>query len=126
MMARSRALDRVRTRSAREAAVDRLEHEQALGSRSAEATDEAVLRRDGVRTALRAVRELPLAQREAVALSFAGGLSAREIAATTASRSAPPRAVCGSAWSRRASGWSRSGGLGSTPGCGAASGRRRL
>lgn len=83
MMARSRALDRVRTRGAREAAVERLEHEQTLGSHSAEAPDEAVLRRDGVRTVLRAVRELPRAQREAVALSFAGGLSAREIAART-------------------------------------------
>jgi RNA polymerase sigma-70 factor, ECF subfamily len=83
MMARSRALDRVRTRGARAAAVERLQHEQGVGPRSEEAPDEAVLRRDGAARALRALRELPAPQREAVALSFAGGLSAREIAATT-------------------------------------------
>ncbi len=83
MLARSRALDRVRTRGAREAAVQRLQHEQDVGLASGEAPDETVLRRDRVARALRALRELPLPQREAVALSFAGGLSAHEIAAAT-------------------------------------------
>ncbi len=83
MMARSRALDRLRTRGAREAAVQRLQHELDLGVRSAEPLEEAVLRRDGAHRALSVVRELPAPQREALALSFAGGLSAREIAVAT-------------------------------------------
>jgi RNA polymerase sigma-70 factor (ECF subfamily) len=83
MMARSRALDRVRTRGAREAAANRLQHEEDVGGRSQEAPDEAVVRRDAIRRALHAVRDLPEPQREAVTLSFAGGLSAREIAAST-------------------------------------------
>ncbi len=83
MMARSRALDRLRTRGARESAAQRLQHEHDLGVRRAEPPDAVVLRREGARQALRAVRDLPPAQREAVALSFAGGMSAREIAAAT-------------------------------------------
>ena len=83
MMARSRALDRVRTRAAREAAVERLQHEQDAGRASEEAPDETVLRRDRAARALRAVSTLPVPQREAVALGFAGGLSAREIATAT-------------------------------------------
>jgi len=83
MMSRSRALDRVRTRSAREAAVERLKVQEAGARRSSEGVDDAVLRRDGTRRALRAVGALPGVQREAVAMSFAGGLSAREIAGAT-------------------------------------------
>lgn len=83
MMARSRALDRLRTRGVREAAAQRLQAEHDLGARGIEAPDEAVVRRDDAREALHAVRQLPAAQREAIALSFAGGLSAREIAAAT-------------------------------------------
>jgi RNA polymerase sigma-70 factor, ECF subfamily len=83
VMARSRALDRVRTRVAREAAIERLQSQEDLSGRRQEAPDDIVLRRDGASRVLRAVRELPAGQREALALSFAGGLSAREIAAST-------------------------------------------
>jgi RNA polymerase sigma-70 factor, ECF subfamily len=84
MMARSRALDRLRTRSARDGAAERLQQEQDAGSlRREEAPEDVVLRTDGVRRALHAVRGLPGPQREAVALSFVGGLSAREIAVST-------------------------------------------
>lgn len=83
MMARSRALDRVRTRSAREAAAGRLQHEEDVAERGAEAPDEAVIRRDAARRVVRALRDLPAPQREAVALTFAGGLSAREVAVRT-------------------------------------------
>lgn len=83
MMARSRALDRVRTRSARDAAADRLQFEEDAGGHAPEAPDEVVLRRDAARRAVGALRDLPEPQREAVALTFAGGMSAREVAAST-------------------------------------------
>lgn len=83
MMARSRALDRVRTRGAREAAAQRLQSQEELGWGEQEAPDEVVVRRERALGALRAVRALPDAQREAVALTYGAGLSAREVAATT-------------------------------------------
>jgi RNA polymerase sigma-70 factor (ECF subfamily) len=83
MMARSRALDRVRTRAARETTVERLQRELDGGRRNEEPPEELVLRRDAVQRALRALGRLPASQREAVALRFAGGLSAREIALAT-------------------------------------------
>jgi RNA polymerase sigma-70 factor (ECF subfamily) len=83
MMARSRALDRVRTRAAREAAAARLQVEEELGPRVQEAPEDVVVERERALGALRAVKSLPDPQREAVALTYAAGLSAREVAAAT-------------------------------------------
>jgi RNA polymerase sigma-70 factor (ECF subfamily) len=80
MMARSRALDRWRTRVARDAAVERtkatIRPEHVVGEDAAE----PVFRREGGRRILRALEELPGEQREAVLLAFGKGLTAREIA----------------------------------------------
>lgn len=81
MMARSRALDRWRTRTAREAAADRAKAERSTESLTAEDAAEPVIRRDGERRVLRALEKLPGDQREAVLLAFGRGLTAREIAA---------------------------------------------
>lgn len=80
MMARSRALDRWRTRVAREAAVERTK--QAMRPESVIAEDAAapVVRRDSRRRILHALDQLPGEQREAVLLAFGKGLTAREIA----------------------------------------------
>ena len=59
MMARSRALDRWRTRSAREAAVDRTKAEIRPESMVAEDAAEPVVRRDDRSRILRALDELP-------------------------------------------------------------------
>jgi RNA polymerase sigma-70 factor (ECF subfamily) len=80
MMARSRALDRWRTRAARDAAVERSKQEQRVESATGESAADRVLRRDGEQRMLRALDELPGDQREAVLLAFGRGLTAREIA----------------------------------------------
>jgi RNA polymerase sigma-70 factor, ECF subfamily len=79
MLARSRALDRWRSRSARDAAMGRAA-EQALSLRPrAESAEEPVLRREGSRRLLRAVDTLPADQREALLLAYGRGLTANEI-----------------------------------------------
>lgn len=81
MVARSRALDRWRTRAAREAAVERSADEtRTLAPTSTEDPAAQVIRRDRSRTALQALEGLPSEQREAVLLAYGGGLTAREIA----------------------------------------------
>ena len=80
LMARSRALDRWRTRQAREAAVDRSAAEQRVRHTDEESAAEPVMRRDRSRRVLHALDSLPGEQREAVLLAFGGGLTAREIA----------------------------------------------
>ena len=80
LMARSRALDRWRTRQAREAAVDRSTVEQRMGRQDEESAAEPVLRRDRSRRILDALDCLPGEQREAVLLAFGRGLTAQEIA----------------------------------------------
>ena len=80
MMARSRALDRWRTRAARDAATERSARQVCLERGVAEDAAEPVLRKDSGRRVLRALDELPGDQREAVLLAFGTGLSAREIA----------------------------------------------
>jgi len=80
MMARSRALDRWRTRVARDAAVERSARQLRLERPVAEDAAEPVFRKDSRRRVLRALDELPGDQREAVLLAFAKGLTAREIA----------------------------------------------
>ncbi len=79
MMARSRALDRWRTRSAREAAVERSKAEHAGHATVSEDAADPVIRRDTRRRVLHALDALPGEQREAVLLAFGKGLTAREI-----------------------------------------------
>ena len=80
MMARSRALDRWRTRSARESALERSKGEQRVEASASEDAAASVIRREGRIRVLRALDALPGEQREAVLLAFGKGLTAREIA----------------------------------------------
>jgi RNA polymerase sigma-70 factor (ECF subfamily) len=80
MLARSRALDRWRTRGAREAAVDRATQQERVLERPAESAAEPVIRRERSLTLLGALGDLPSDQREAVLLAYGRGLTAQEIA----------------------------------------------
>jgi RNA polymerase sigma-70 factor (ECF subfamily) len=80
MLARSRALDRWRTRAARDAAIERSAQNVRLERPVAEDAAEPVLRKDSRLRVLRALDELPGDQREAVLLAFGKGLTASEIA----------------------------------------------
>jgi RNA polymerase sigma-70 factor (ECF subfamily) len=78
LLARSRALDRRRTRIARTAAMGRVA--DATPATSAAPAWEPVLRRDGARRMLGIVDELPEGQRTALLLHHVCGLSDRELA----------------------------------------------
>ena len=80
MLARSRALDRWRTRSAADSAIRRSAAQAGGDPAAGESAVEPVIRRDGSRRMLRALDALPGEQREAVLLAFGRGLSASEIA----------------------------------------------
>lgn len=81
MVARSRALDRWRSRQAADAATERMSHDVELHTdgNAAELADH----RSRVRASIAALREAPHEQRQAVLLAYGAGLSAREIAAAT-------------------------------------------
>lgn len=83
MLARSRALDRWRTRSARESAVDRSADEARVHATDQESAAEPVIRRERSQTLLGALDELPDDQRDAVLLAYGRGLTAQEIARAT-------------------------------------------
>lgn len=80
MMARSRALDRWRSRTSREAAVERSAAQIRTERPQHEDAAAPVLRREGEQRMLSALERLPGEQREAVLLAFGKGLTAREIA----------------------------------------------
>jgi RNA polymerase sigma-70 factor (ECF subfamily) len=82
-MARSRALDRLRSLSAARAALKRGALEAQARPAAAEPPSETVIRRDGARTMLSALDELPAGQRAAVLLHHVGGLTDRELAQAT-------------------------------------------
>lgn len=82
MVARSRALDRWRSRQAGDAATERLRTDVGA-AHSASDAGELALRRQRVREALRALRNASDEQREAVLLTYGAGLTAREIATAT-------------------------------------------
>jgi RNA polymerase sigma-70 factor, ECF subfamily len=83
IMARSRALDRVRSRAARNAALNRGALEVQAQRVNVEPPSETVIRRDTARTVLRALDHLPDGQRAAVLLHHVGGLSDGELARAT-------------------------------------------
>jgi RNA polymerase sigma-70 factor, ECF subfamily len=80
LMARSRALDRLRSRAAAAAALRRDAIEALARPAAAEPTSEEVIRRDSARSMLRALDGLPDGQRAAVLLHHVGGLSDGELA----------------------------------------------
>jgi RNA polymerase sigma-70 factor (ECF subfamily) len=83
MMARSRALDRWRTRSARDSAVERSADQIRAERTDQESAAEPVIRRERSRRLLGALEGLPGDQRDAVLLAYGRGLTAHEIAAAT-------------------------------------------
>lgn len=83
LLARSRALDRWRSRQAAARSVERLT--RASDPADAVVDDcQTLLERDELRRAVRrAIRELPPAQREALALTYWGGLTTGDVARHT-------------------------------------------
>jgi RNA polymerase sigma-70 factor, ECF subfamily len=80
MLARSRALDRWRSRAAHDAALEREGRAQEVRPRADAGADAPSLQRERSREVMAAVETLPETQREAVLLAFGGELSAREVA----------------------------------------------
>ena len=83
IMARSRALDRMRSHAAGAAAHGRNAREALARPAFAEPTSETVIRRDTSREVLTALERLPDGQRAAVLLHHVGGLTDRELAQAT-------------------------------------------
>jgi RNA polymerase sigma-70 factor (ECF subfamily) len=85
MMSRSRALDRWRSRSARDAAVERTKEEvRVTGHGAEESAAERVIRRDRNRRLAGAIKHLPAEQRDALLLAYGRGMTASEIAEASA------------------------------------------
>ena len=80
MLARSRAMDRWRSRTARDAAVQRSALETRVRPDVQESAAEPVIRRERSHNVLHALEALPNDQREAVLLAYGRGLTAQEIA----------------------------------------------
>lgn len=80
MMARSRAVDRVRSRNAGAAAADRLAVRDAGRGVAEDSPVDRVVARDEAGRVLAAVGDLPPAQRDAMLLAYGRGLSTAEIA----------------------------------------------
>jgi RNA polymerase sigma-70 factor, ECF subfamily len=80
MMARSRAVDRVRSRNAGAAAVERLGVRDAVREPVEESAAERVVLRDEAGRVLAVVAELPPAQRDAILLAYGRGLTTAELA----------------------------------------------
>ena len=83
MLARSRAVDRWRTRGARESAVERSAEQARVHTAEQESAAEPVIRRERSLTLLSTLEELPSDQREALLLAYGRGLTAQEIARAT-------------------------------------------
>jgi RNA polymerase sigma-70 factor (ECF subfamily) len=80
IMARSRALDRLRSSAAAAAALDRDAFEARARPAAVEPPSEEVIRRDSAQAILRDLEGLPDGQRAAVLLHHIGGLSDGELA----------------------------------------------
>jgi RNA polymerase sigma-70 factor, ECF subfamily len=83
VMARSRALDRLRTHAAATAALNRRTQEARTQPATAEPSSDTVIRRDSAHAVLRVLDDLPDGQRAAVLLHHIAGLSDRELAQAT-------------------------------------------
>jgi RNA polymerase sigma-70 factor (ECF subfamily) len=83
LLARSRALDRLRSRAAAAAALNRGALEARAQPTTSEPPSETVIRRDSARAVLQALDRLPDGQRAAVLLHHIGGLSDGELARAT-------------------------------------------
>jgi RNA polymerase sigma-70 factor (ECF subfamily) len=83
MLSRSRAVDRWRTRSARESAVERSAEQARVHDTDHESAAEPVIRRERSHKLLSVLDELPTDQRDAVLLAYGRGLTAQEIARAT-------------------------------------------
>ena len=83
LMARSRALDRLRSQTSATKALDRTLQESQAGPSGAEPASDVVLRREGGRVLLSVLDGLPANQRAAVLLHHVAGLSDRELADAT-------------------------------------------
>jgi RNA polymerase sigma-70 factor, ECF subfamily len=80
MMARIWAVDRMRSRQAGDAAVDRLGRRDEERGEATESPADAAIRHEEGDLALSALARLPKVQRDAVLLAYGRGLSAAEIA----------------------------------------------
>lgn len=80
LLARSRALDAWRARQAGSRSLERLMHATLAAPRAEEDCHQQVERAERLRAVRAAMRELPVAQRETVALTYWGGLTTGEIA----------------------------------------------
>jgi RNA polymerase sigma-70 factor (ECF subfamily) len=83
IMARSRALDRLRAHAVAAAALNRRTLEARTQPDTAEPCSDAVIRRDSAHAVLRVLDGLPDGQRAAVLLHHVAGLSDRELAQAT-------------------------------------------
>jgi RNA polymerase sigma-70 factor (ECF subfamily) len=80
MRARSRALDRWRTRSAQAAAAARATEEASVQSSFAASAADVAVQRDQAAQLSQVLGDLPASQREALLLAYARGLTAHEVA----------------------------------------------
>jgi RNA polymerase sigma-70 factor (ECF subfamily) len=78
LRARSRALDRVRRRAARDAALARAAAAERVERRPPETPEDAAIRREETRRLADALAALPPAQRRAVVATHGAGLTTRE------------------------------------------------
>jgi RNA polymerase sigma-70 factor (ECF subfamily) len=83
VLARSRAVDRWRSRSVAGGVIDRIAAQTPLESLADESAADRVIRSETVRAVRAAVDALPSAQREALVLAYGGGLTAPELASVT-------------------------------------------
>ena len=83
MLARSRAVDRWRSRSARDSAVERSAEQVRSERTDQESAAEPVIRRERSLKLLSALDNLPSDQRDAILLAYGRGLTANEIARAT-------------------------------------------
>jgi RNA polymerase sigma-70 factor (ECF subfamily) len=83
MLVHHRALDRWRSRSVADTAVDRLAEQVAAHAAPDDSAADRVMRKETARAVRAAVAALPRTQREAILLAYGAGLSLPEVATVT-------------------------------------------
>ena len=83
MLVHHRALDRWRSRSVADTAVDRLAEQVAAHAAPDDSAADRVMRKETARAVRAAVHALPPAQREAILLTYGAGMSVPEVATAT-------------------------------------------